>query len=249
MPVSTLLQQICHEGSASTKLIEPAKRNNARLYLGLSNLLKVLQGQFSVDSAYLTTIANALDGDIYPLDVVFTPPPVNTEMRPIKGKYNVTCTYAGYTTFGPASCTFNNFIDADTYKFFYRWALIAGGLTINYNDTEIEVVDSVVNSVGIPLPLPDIGSGWFYRVNGRISQFYTGANITVNTGGMIGSRTNMADTDTEYNRWILQNVWPSVVSTSGFDLEGDQGSMIKTSVEFAVDLCLPSDPRGNSTSS
>jgi hypothetical protein len=34
-------------------------------------------------------------------------------------------------------------------------------------------------------------------------------------------------------------MWPSSVTTNGFDLGNDMGSMVLTNVEFTVDLALP----------
>jgi hypothetical protein len=219
MPIAGLTDLIAHANS--NKFIEPVKRCNARLRIVTGNLLHLLKARFNDDAGYLETIGKALAGDVYPLDVTFTPPTVSTETRKTIGLNNITVNYGGYTTFGPASCSFNNFIGADTYKFFYRWGLLPGALTLQLNDTAIETSEPWG-----PLPLPDLsGQNSGYKVTGTISQYYT-------------YNPSFGD-EVEYVRWVLQGMWPSSVTTTGFDLGGDQGSMVLTNVEFTVDLCMP----------
>jgi hypothetical protein len=219
MPIAGLVDLIA--SASGGKFIEPVKRNNARLRITTGNLVPLLQTQFPNDAGYLTTIGKALAGDVYPLDVSFTPPAISTEARKTVGLNNITVNYGGYTTFGPCSCVFNNFIGADTYKFFYRWALLPGALLISSTGSALEPVQGTA-----PLPLPDLSnSNNGYKVTGRISQYYTASTA--------------AGDETEYAAWILQGMWPSSVTTTGFDLGGDYGSMVLTNVEFTVDLALP----------
>jgi hypothetical protein len=219
MPIAGLVDLIA---SANGKFIEPVKRNNARLRITTGNLVKVLQSQFPDDTGYLTAIGKALAGDVYPLDVSFTPPSISTETRKTIGINNIPVNYGGYTTFGPCSCVFNNFIAADTFKFFYRWGLLPGGIRLNSTGTALDPV-----APSAALPLPDLSGALNngYKVNGIISQYYT-----YNTA---------AGDETEYGTWILQGMWPSSVTTTGFDLGNDYGSMVLTNVEFTVDLALP----------
>jgi len=219
MPIAGLTNLIAQANS--DKFIEPVKRNNARLRITTGNLLKILKDQFKDDSGYLETIGKALQGDVYPLDVSFSPPAITTEARKHIGIYNTPVSYGGYTSFGSCACSFNNFIGADTYRFFYRWALLPGAISIQQNDTTIEPVEPKK-----AFPLPDLSSGNYgYKVNGTISQYYT--------------QNTLVGDEVEYAKWILQGMWPSSVSTSGFDLGGDQGSMLQTTVEFTVDMALP----------
>jgi hypothetical protein len=226
MPIAGLTDLIAPGAShkdpqGGSKFIEPVKRNNARLRITTGNLLKVLKAQFQQDEAYLETIGKALEGDVYPLDVTFTPPAISTETRRFYGLNNITVNYGGYTSFGACSCSFNNFIGADTYRFFYRWALLPGAITLQQNDTTIEPVEPPG-----ALPLPDLSSLQSgYKVNGTISQYYTSWPLDGD--------------EVEYHKWILQGLWPSSVTTTGFDLGSDFGSMVQTSVEFTVDLALP----------
>jgi len=94
MPIAGLVDLIAHANS--NKLIEPVKRNNARLRITTGNLLKVLQAKFKDDTGYLETVGKALAGDVYPLDVSFTPPAVTNETRHLYGINNITINYGGY---------------------------------------------------------------------------------------------------------------------------------------------------------
>jgi hypothetical protein len=222
MPIAGLVNLIAAQANkANSAIIEPAKRNNARLRIVTGNLLKLLQKQFPNDTGYLETVGKALAGDVYPLDVAFTPPSISTEARKVIGRNNITVNYGGYTTFGAASCSFYNFIGVDTYKFFYRWSLLPGALILSVNDVSLEPA-----APSEPLPVPDLSaSATGYKVNATISQYYNYAAASAD--------------DIEYNRWVLQGFWPSSVTTSGFDLGNDFGSIVQTNVEFTVDLCLP----------
>jgi len=76
--------------------------------------------------------------------------------------------------------------------------------------------------------LPDLSGATTasgYKVNGIISQYYT--------------QSTASGDEVEYARWVLEGMWPASVTTTGFDLSTDQGSMLMTSIEFAVDLALP----------
>jgi hypothetical protein len=73
-------------------------------------------------------------GNLYPIEVTFTPPAIQVEARRVKGAGNTEVKYGGYVTYGESAATFHNFIGLDTYKFFYRWACIAGVLPLQLNN-------------------------------------------------------------------------------------------------------------------
>src|ERR1700756_1810854 len=134
MPIAFMTDTLLH--AHASKLIEPVKKNQYRLLLQVSNLIDVLNAQFGEDTGYLKTIKTAMTGNVYPIEVSFTPPAIQVEQRKIRGKANTEVKYAGYINYGNAEATFHNFIDLDTYKFFYRWASITGGMFLQRNDDQ-----------------------------------------------------------------------------------------------------------------
>src|ERR1700745_2263502 len=126
MPIASMANMILAGGS--DVLVEPIKKNQYRLFLYVTNLLNVLNSYFHDETGYLGTIKNALTSNTFPIEVSFTPPAIQIEERKIRGKGNVEVKYGGYATYGNAEATFYNFIDIDTYRFFYRWASLTGGL-------------------------------------------------------------------------------------------------------------------------
>lgn len=239
MPIAGLL--IAAAGSTGV-LMEVAKKNNARLFLYVDNIIKLINQQFPGDNSWVLTVGNAFQTGIFPLEVSFTPPVVTVETRNIKGKGNAPLNWAGYSTFDPCSCTFNNFVGIDTYKFFYRWATIAAGLLLKReSDDRLTPLNAATNNTGQStdkiqfLPVPDTSSqSPGYKVNAVIAQYFNPLQGGSDKNKQIGD-------DKQYSRWILQGIWPTSVSTEGFNLE-DHGEMIKTNVQFAVDLCLPETP-------
>lgn len=217
------LTQTLLAAQAST-LIEPVKKNQYRLFLQVNNLLGVLQTQFGQDSAYLQTVATAMTGNVFPIEVSFTPPAIQVEQRKVRGANNVEIKYAGYVSFGNAEATFHNFIDLDTYKFFYRWASMAGGLYLQRTNNQL--LSSV--SPG-PLPVPDFATDGFggYKVNATVSSYH--------------NEDTSDDIETENNRWILQGVFPTSVSSGDFS-HADDGEQVLTNVSFSIDLTLPATP-------
>jgi hypothetical protein len=220
MPIANLTQTLL--SAQGGRLIEPIKKNQYRLLLQITNLISVLKNQFQEDSGYLQTISTAMTGNVYPIEISFTPPALQVEERKIRGKANVEVKYAGYTNYGNAEATFHNFIDLDTYKFFYRWASITGGLYLQRNDDQIQY--DLPNQ---PLPVPDFAadsSSGGYKVNGTASTFHT--------------EDTAAGDETENNRWILQGVFPTTVSAGDLN-HADDGEPILTAVSFSIDLALP----------
>jgi hypothetical protein len=213
----------------ATKLIEPIKKNQYRLLLQITNLISGLQTQFNNDSAYLQTIKSAMTGNVYPIEISFIPPAIQVEQRKIRGKGNVEVKYAGYVSYGNSEATFHNFIDLDTYKFFYRWASLAGALDLQRNG------DNLLGAVpaSLPLAVPDFAADAYggYKVNATVSTYHT-------------LDTSAGDA-TENNRWILQGVFPTQVSAGDLN-HADDGEPILTNVSFSVDLALPASPSSSS---
>jgi hypothetical protein len=223
MPIANLTDTMLH-ATAST-LIEPIKKNQYRLLLQVTNLIGVLNTQFSGDSDYLTTIKASMVGNVFPIEISFTPPAIQVEQRKIRGKGNVEVKYGGYINYGDAQATFHNFIDLDTYKFFYRWASITGALFLQVNNDQLQ--SNVPTSA---LPVPDFAadqSGGGYKVNATVSTYHT--------------LDTSAGDETENNRWILQGVFPTSVSAGDLN-HADDGEAILTTVNFSVDLALPAKP-------
>jgi hypothetical protein len=206
-------------------LIEPIKKNQYRLLLQVTNLIGVLNAQFGEDNGYLQTIKASMVGNVFPIEISFVPPAITVEQRKVRGKGNVEVKYAGYINYGDATATFHNFIDLDTYKFFYRWASITGALFLQHQDTAIQI--------GTPfgaLPVPDFAADQAsggYKVNGTVSTYHT--------------LDTSAGDNTENNRWILQGIFPTSVSAGDLN-HADDGEAILTNVNFSVDLALPTKP-------
>jgi len=220
--VSQMANTLLHANAAT--LIEPIKKNQYRLLLQVNNLLGVLSNQFSEDNAYLQTIKTSMVGNVYPIEISFTPPAIQVEQRKARGKGNLEIKYGGWITYGNAEATFHNFIDLDTYKFFYRWASISGGLYLKHADTQIQ------NDLpSQPLPVPDFAADSYggYKVNGTVSTYHT--------------NDTFAGDDTENNRWILQGIFPTSVGAGDLN-HADDGEAILTSVSFSVDSALPTKP-------
>jgi hypothetical protein len=222
MPIANLTDTLLHANS--TKLIEPVKKNQYRLLLQISNLIGVLRNQFGEDSGYLQTIKTAMTGNAYPIEISFTPPAIQVEQRKVRGKGNVETKYGGYINYGNAEATFHNFIDLDTYKFFYRWASISGGLYLQHADTQIQN-----NWATQPLSVPDFAADSYggYKVNGTVSTYHT-------------NDTAVGD-ETKNNCWILQGIFPATVSAGDFN-HADDGEAVLTNVSFSIDLALPTLP-------
>jgi hypothetical protein len=223
MPIASLIDTVL--SSQSDRLIEPIKKNQYRLLLQVTNLLGVLNSQFGEDADYLEIIKTSMVGNVYPIEVAFTPPAIQVEQRKVRGTGNVEVKYAGYINYGNAEATFYNFIDIDTYKFFYRWAAITGALDLNRRNDEILNITPKQ-----PLSVPDLAAdsaGGGYKVNGTLSTYHT-------------LDTAVGD-ETENNRWILQGVFPTNVSAGDYN-HADDGETILTTVSFSIDLALPARP-------
>jgi hypothetical protein len=219
MPIANLTDTMLAAGADT--LIEPIKKNQYRLYLQVGNLIGVLKSYFPEDNDYLVSIGAALTGNVYPIEIAFTPPSIQVEERKTKGTGNVEVRYAGYVTYGNAEATFHNFIDLDSYKFFYRWAALAGGLALVCQN------DQILGTIPTrPLPVadfsPDNSTG--YKINATVSTFHT--------------RDPAVGDETENNHWVLQGVFPTAVSPGDLN-HADDGEPILTTVSFAVDLALP----------
>jgi hypothetical protein len=209
-----------HQGG--DKIIEPIKKNAYRLLLGVYGLIPLLKSIYYEDNDYLETISTSLVGNLYPLEVSFIPPAIQVEQRKTRGKGNVEVKYAGYISYGNAEATFYNWIDLDTYKFFYRWASIAGASPLSRND------DALQNNI-IPamLPVPDFAAdsqAGGYKVNGIVSTIHT-------INPLVGD-------EIENTRWILQGIFPTAVSAGDFS-HADDGEPVLTNVSFSIDLALP----------
>jgi hypothetical protein len=220
MPIASMTNTLLV--SKSDKLIEPIKKNQYRLLLAVYGLIPVLEEAYGEDKAYLETIKASLVGNLYPLEVSFTPPAIQVEQRKIKGKNNIEIKYGGYVSYGNAEASFFNFIDLDTYKFFYRWAALAGASPLFRNEDNLEGNDLLAM-----LPVPDLApdsSAGGYKVNGTLSTIHT---------------TNpLAGDEVENTRWILQGIFPTAVSAGDFN-HSDDGEPVLTNVSFSVDLALP----------
>jgi hypothetical protein len=222
MPIASMTNTMLLSHSAKP-WIEPIKKNQYRLLLQVTNLIEVLGKTFKDDRDYLERIKTSMAGNAYPIEISFTPPSIQVEQRKIKGGGNVEVKYAGYVSYGNSEATFHNFIDLDTYKFFYRWASLAGALSLKRNGDSLD-------SIGPNrfFPVPDIGSvNNAYKVNGTISTYHT-------------ENTTTGD-ETQNSRWILQGVFPASVAATNFD-HADDGEPFLTSVSFSVDLALPAQP-------
>lgn len=218
MPIANLVNMI---GLAGTG-IEPIKKNQYRLRLQVTNLIGVLENYFSDDRDYLETIKSALTNDTYPIEVSFTPPAIQVEARTTRGAGNVQVKYAGYVSYGNAEATFNNFVELDTYKFFYRWASLSGALALVCQNDQI-----LGQTPSNPLPVPDFAgdsTSGAYKVNGTVSSYHTVS-------------TAYGD-ETENTHWVLQGVFPTAVSAGDLN-HTDDGEMLLTNVSFSVDLALP----------
>ena len=224
MPMAQMANTILIGGKTDNLLIEPIKKNAYRLYLYVTDLISVLRVQFPDDRDYLETIKVSLSNNAYPIEISFTPPAIQIEQRKIRGGANVEVKYAGWVSYGNAEATFHNWIDLDTYQFFYRWASLAGALPLfRSNDTLRSAYAS------IPLPVPDINAdskAGAYKVNGSVSSFYNWA-----TEG----------DEIESGHWVLQGIFPTSVSAADFN-HADDGESLLTTVSFSVDLALPTSP-------
>jgi hypothetical protein len=207
------------------KLIEPIKKNQYRLLLQVTNLIKVLQEIFNDDSGYLQTISTSMVGNVYPIEIIFNPPAIQVEQRKVRGKGNVEVKYGGYVSYGEAQATFHNFIDLDTYKFFYRWASIAGGFYLKRTDDQVQAI-LASHPMAVPDFAPDSYGG--YKINGTVSTFHT--------------LDTAAGDETENNRWILEGIFPSSVSAGDLS-HADDGEAVLTNVNFSIDLALPATPK------
>ena len=228
MPIASMTNTMLHQGG--DKIIEPIKKNAYRLLLGVYGLIPLLKSIYYEDNDYLETISTSLVGNLYPLEVSFIPPAIQVEQRKTRGKGNVEVKYAGYISYGNAEATFYNWIDLDTYKFFYRWAAIAGALSLVRQD------DALLSQVPYPnrpvpedvlLPVPDFAAdskAGGYKVNGVVSTIHT-------------SDPAKGD-EIENTRWILQGIFPTAVSAGDLS-HADDGEAVLTNVSFSVDLALP----------
>src|SRR5262245_45573510 len=113
MPIASMTNAMLHTGG--DKIIEPVKKNAYRLLLAVYGLIPVLKDTYTEDGDqnYLETIKTSLTGNLYPIEVSFTPPAIQVEQRKIRGKGNVEIKYGGYATYGNAEASFYNFIDLD----------------------------------------------------------------------------------------------------------------------------------------
>jgi len=220
MPIANMTNSILL-GGAYRPLIEPIKKNHYRLLLAVSGLIPVLQDTYPEDSDYFETIKTSLVSNLYPLEVNFTPPAIQVEQRKIRGRGNVEVKYGGWTTYGNSEATFYNWIDLDTYKFFYRWASLAGAVPLFRND------DALQNNALLPnLPVADFAPDSYggYKVNGIVSTMHT-----IET---------LSGDEFENARWILQGIFPTAVSAGDFN-HADDGEPVLTNVSFSIDLALP----------
>jgi len=221
MPIASMTDTMVHTGGG--KIIEPVRKNAYRLLLAVQSLILVLKDAYTedADQNYLETIRGSLSGNLYPIEVSFTPPAMQIEQRKIRGKGNVEIKYGGYATYGNAEATFYNFIDLDTYKFFYRWATLVGAVPIFRND------DALQNNVLLPnIPVSDFAPDSYggYKVNGIVSTIHT--------------EDPLAGDENENTRWILQGIFPIAVSAGDFN-HADDGEPVLTNVSFSVDLAFP----------
>lgn len=246
MPIAALIDLVAKGGVTSTsQIVEPVKQNCFRLRIWCQSLLATLQAQFPGDNTYLSTIVAAMVGDTLPLDVSFTAPDITVEPREIRGRGNLEVKYGGWTRFGSASVQYYNFLNPDTYKFFYRWATLPGALNLVRNGDSWQA-----NTPSSALLTADGGGSSLggYKVNGTVSQYYvstttaTAAASAATTSAGINFSNATNETETEFNRWILQGIWPSSVGTSELNNAGE-GDPVYTTVSFTADICMPSNPK------
>jgi hypothetical protein len=228
--IAYMTEMMLNQGSGG-RLIEPIKKNQYRLLLQVTSLIEMLKNQFKEDEDYLEAVKTSMVGNLYPIEISFTPPALQVEERKIKGKGNMEVKYGGYITYSNAEASFHNFIGLDTFKFFHRWASITGALYLQRNNDEIKndlpgqaLGGGFVQSFPLALPnLSDTASGG-YKVNGTVSTFHT-------------NDTAVGD-ETEDVRWILEGVFPTSVAIDAFN-HSDDGDAVLTNVSFSVDLALP----------
>jgi hypothetical protein len=228
MPIAFMTSMLLDQVTAG-RIIEPIKKNQYRLLLQITNILTVLENQYKEDADYLETIKTSMVGNLYPIEITFTPPTIQVETRRTKGTGNVEVKYGGWVTYGDAQATFHNFIGLDTYKFFYRWAAMAGALFMQRNNDVIQIV-SPTAALPVPDLAPDATSGG-YKVNATVSTYHT-------------LDTSVGD-ETENARWILQGVFPTSVSPGDYN-HADDGEPVLTTVNFSVDMALPAQPAQSS---
>jgi len=237
MPTIAGLIDLVAAGGSTGATIEPVKNTGWRLRISVNNLLIVLKGQFPADAVLLQTTGQSLIGDVYPLDVKFTPPDIHNEVRKIKGKGNLTSNYSGWTEWGDVSVEYYNYLGVDTYKFFYRWASLPGAMNLKRNNDIIQSDVLSASAMIVPDTWAGAGATIGYKVNATVDQY-----AVQNSAGALASE----NPEVSYNHWVLQGLWPSSVSTTGFDNSGD-GDPILTSVKFTVDSCLPCTPNNMPT--
>jgi hypothetical protein len=167
MPIlAKLTDLIAHQNSGA--IIEPIRKNAYKLYLQVDRVIAVLMGWFPDDKAYLTSMADTLVHGNLPLEISFTPPSMQVQQRMMRGTGNCQVKWGGYATYGDADVTFHNWIDLDTYKFFYRWCVISGSLALKRNDNRLQFGASG------NFPIPGIAgdNNDAYKVDGNVSCYH-----------------------------------------------------------------------------